>query len=631
MKPLTPRDPRWLGRNRMIAVIGRGGMGRVLLGRAPTGKLVAVKHIHQHLADDPGFRLRFRREVEAGRQLTGAYTAAVVDSDTGSESPWLATEYVAAPDLRAVVERCGPMHLGGLRLLATGLAAALVEIHRAGLVHRDLNPGNVLLTEDGPRVIDFGIVRALESDDPQLTATGGAIGSPAYMAPEQAEGAAATPAADLFSAGAILTLAASGTSPFPGNSTPQVLYHVMHSPPDTQGVPPSLRELVNACLARDPARRPTAQQLLDAAAHLPAEPVWPEPVRATIAAHRADSDWWAQTAEREASYRDELERLRIRRRDRIRWLAVATVAVLALSTFAVGVGHWARSPGHAVPMADPSLTVTPAELRELDGCALMDRALRDTFGTRSSDLETFGTNGCETDYTDKDKGKKNFTLFAALPSKEVLAHMIPTGRTVAWAPILESNRPPDHLCERGMILPNSEQDGLEMWVQGTGSDDELCAAAEASLTAVVEQLARYAPRKHLPQNSILRVDPCLLLDPTLSRTLAGDPARRTDTVDQCLVEGSDFSFLVRFSEELRPDISVSGEEIKTRSIGSATAYVNQSETHTEYCNLKYIARLTTGNQAEVVELNLNRWTGTSDSCDKAAQLLADVLSRLPKS
>ncbi|MFE3192967.1 serine/threonine-protein kinase [Nocardia sp. NPDC059240] len=633
MKPLTPRDPRWLGRNRMIAVIGRGGMGRVLLGRTPSGKLVAVKLVHPHLAEDPDFRERFRREVAAGRQLTGAYTAAVVDSDADAESPWLATEYFPAPDLRTVLAECGPLHLGGLKLLATGLAAALLEIHRAGLVHRDLAPGNVLLTEEGPRIIDFGIARALDGDG-ELTVTGTAVGSPAFMAPEQAEGAPATAAADLFSVGAILTLAATGETPFPGTSTPQILYHVMHSQPETGGVPPSLREVVNACLARDPAQRPTARQLLEAAGAIAAEPVWPESVRTTIGAHRADSDWWVSSAEREADYRDQLERIRIRRRDRLRRLAAGVAAVVFVAATALAAGSWAQQPGHPQPIADPVVTATSAELRQLDGCALMVKALGDRFGTQSRDAESHGQPDCEIYYT-KDNHRRRFNLLVGISAKEELETKVPTGRTVAWAPILAQQRLvfPD-ICDSGVIIPNSEQDGLLMTAQTTDGDDiagnDLCALSEQALVAVVQQLTRYVPQRQLPENSIRRLDPCAVLDPALSRSIAGDPARLTPSLDMCIVDGTDHSFLLRLDEESRPDLSFSNGA-DPRQIGTYTVYRTTTAENPAYCAVRWIARLTTGDHAEVAEISVNSWTAATDACDRAEQLAADILPRLAKS
>ncbi|MFI7668775.1 serine/threonine-protein kinase [Nocardia sp. NPDC049526] len=232
--------------------MGQGAMGRVLLGRSPDGRLVAVKMIHRHLAQNPEFRARFRMEVQSSQRVTGAYTAAVMDADPDAVAPWLASVFVAGPSLREAIDQSGPMPPGGLRLLTAGLASALMEIHRAGMVYRDLKPSNVLLTDDGPRVIDFGIARALEGDT-QLTNTGSLVGSPAFMSPEQAEGRPLTVASDVFSVGAMLLLAATGESPFLGASTPQTLYNVVHNRADTSRVPPVLRPVVDACLDRNPA------------------------------------------------------------------------------------------------------------------------------------------------------------------------------------------------------------------------------------------------------------------------------------------------------------------------------------------------------------------------------------------
>ena len=292
MKPLGSQDPQQLGRYRLLAVIGRGGMGQVLLGQGQDGRLVAVKQIHRQFTGNPEFRARFRREVLASQQVTGAYTAGVVDHDAESETPWLASEYIAGPGLQDMIGEFGRLNLNGLKLLATGLAMALLEIHRTGLVHRDLKPSNILLTNDGPRVIDFGIARALE-DDVNLTATGAVIGSPAYMSPEQAECRPLTPASDIFAVGAVLAMAATGASPFDAASTPQVLYNVLYSSPDTTRIPEPVRALVDACLAKDPSARPTPEQLLDAASRIDAEPVWPVRIRRRIADCQAEAGRWA--------------------------------------------------------------------------------------------------------------------------------------------------------------------------------------------------------------------------------------------------------------------------------------------------------------------------------------------------
>ncbi|MFD7685232.1 LamG-like jellyroll fold domain-containing protein [Streptomyces sp. NPDC059781] len=261
MSALEPDDPGSVGGYRLISRLGAGGMGRVFLGRSPGGRLVAVKVVHAELVRRPEFRDRFRREVEAARKVSGAFTAPVVDADPDAPLPWLVTSYIAGPSLeQAVVER-GPFEAGAVLALAAGLAEALVSIHAANLVHRDLKPSNVLLAEDGPRVIDFGIVRSVEADS--ITGTGLVAGSPGFMSPEQVNGDAITPASDVFCLGAVLAFAATGANPFGEGATPALLYRVVHNTPDIGAVTdPALHALIGDCLAKDPARRPAPREIL---------------------------------------------------------------------------------------------------------------------------------------------------------------------------------------------------------------------------------------------------------------------------------------------------------------------------------------------------------------------------------
>ncbi|MFD4370586.1 serine/threonine-protein kinase [Streptomyces sp. NPDC058486] len=290
MQAVGPGDPPYVGPFRTVAVLGQGGMGRVLLGAAGDGRLVAVKRVHADLADDAGFRARFRREVDASRRVSGAYTAPVVDADPDAAAPWLASLFLPGPTLSEALEAAGVLPEEAVRRLAAGLALALADVHRAGLVHRDLKPSNVLLTEDGVRVIDFGIARAADHAT-RITHTGALIGSPAFMAPEQIEGGHPGPAADVFALGATLVVACTGRPPFDGGSVPAVLHAVVHEEPDLASVPPGLRELVTACLAKDPALRPSPQEVTAWLGAVPAAArPWPEAVHARIAAQRAEVD-----------------------------------------------------------------------------------------------------------------------------------------------------------------------------------------------------------------------------------------------------------------------------------------------------------------------------------------------------
>jgi outer membrane protein assembly factor BamB len=294
MEGLTAADPQAVGEFRLRARLGAGGMGQVFLATSPGGRMVAVKVIHPELARDPEFVRRFRAEVEAARRVSGMYTAPVVAADVDDQPPWLATAFVPGPSLEGIVSRYGPLPVPALWRLAAGLADALRAIHATGLVHRDLKPANVLLASDGPRVIDFGISRAVT--DSRLTATGAIIGTPSFMSPEQVEGSAAGPPSDVFSLGSVLAFAASGSSPFSGGqgvSSASVLYRVVHATPELGTVPAEVRELVRACLAKDAAWRPdlgqVAARCAAAAEYLGMSPVafWPPEVARVIEAQQA--------------------------------------------------------------------------------------------------------------------------------------------------------------------------------------------------------------------------------------------------------------------------------------------------------------------------------------------------------
>lgn len=260
MQPLGVDEPTAVGPYRLLGRLGSGGMGRVYLGRSAGGRTVAVKIVHPHFALDEEFRARFRREVEAARRVGGAWTAPVLDADPDAAVPWVATAYAAGPSLTAAVTDDGPLPAPSVRVLGAGLAEALAAVHELGLVHRDVKPSNVLLTLDGPLLIDFGIARATDGTA-SLTSTGVSIGSPGYMAPEQILGKGVSGASDVFSLGAVLAYAANGASPFPGDSSAALLYKVVHEEPELGSLDGELRGLVAACLAKSPGERPTPAEV----------------------------------------------------------------------------------------------------------------------------------------------------------------------------------------------------------------------------------------------------------------------------------------------------------------------------------------------------------------------------------
>ncbi|GHI90750.1 MULTISPECIES: outer membrane protein assembly factor BamB family protein [Streptomyces] len=257
---LTQHDPRRIGPFEVLGRLGAGGMGLVYLARSASGRRVAIKTVRTELAEDQLFRVRFTREVEAARAVSGFYTAAVVDADPRAAVPWLATAYVPAPSLEEIVNECGPLPAQAVRWLAAGVAEALQSIHGAGLVHRDLKPSNVLVVEDGPRVIDFGIASGVSNT--RLTMTNVAVGTPAYMSPEQAKDSrSVTGASDVFSLGSMLVFAATGHPPFHGANPVETVFMLLREGPDLEGLPDELRPLIEACMQMEATGRPNPADL----------------------------------------------------------------------------------------------------------------------------------------------------------------------------------------------------------------------------------------------------------------------------------------------------------------------------------------------------------------------------------
>ncbi|WP_017606661.1 serine/threonine-protein kinase [Nocardiopsis alkaliphila] len=261
-KPLRAGDPRELDGYRVVSRLGRGGMGTVYLAEDQNGRSVAIKLIHPDLADDESFRRRFAREVDAARRVARFSTAGVIDARLDGEPLFIVSEYVAGPNLYEAVRTGGPMHGGTLEGLAMGVAAALTAIHGSGVIHRDLKPANVLLSTVGPKVIDFGIARALDDSGGGITRSSQLMGTPSYMAPELILGEQPTPAADIFAWGCLVTFAGTGNAPFNAATVPAVLHNISTAAPKLDGLDPSLLDLVEAALDKKPGNRPTSQQIL---------------------------------------------------------------------------------------------------------------------------------------------------------------------------------------------------------------------------------------------------------------------------------------------------------------------------------------------------------------------------------
>ncbi|WP_165959071.1 serine/threonine-protein kinase [Actinomadura sp. KC345] len=283
MDPLRPHDPERIGSYRLRSRLGAGGMGEVFLAASPGGREVVVKVIRPELAGTASARRRFAREIAAAQRVGGFHTAQVVDAAPHAEPPWMVTEYIPGPSLQRLVRDAGPLSPENVRALAAQLAEGLSAIHACGLVHRDLKPGNVIMAGDGARIIDFGVARM--EDASVLTESGGVVGTYAFMSPEQVNAGGVGPSSDVFSLGSVLAWAATGHSPFAAATIPAIVLRIVNAEPDLGGIPGDLRGVISACLAKDPAGRPTAPDVLgwlsgsDGAAFVPPPPAPSPPSR----------------------------------------------------------------------------------------------------------------------------------------------------------------------------------------------------------------------------------------------------------------------------------------------------------------------------------------------------------------
>src|SRR5271165_2238591 len=281
MDSLRPGDPRRVGHYVLIGRLGSGGMGEVFFGRSRAGRPVAVKLIYPVFANDVKFRLRFRLEVEAGRKVGGFHAAQVVDADPDAERPWMVTAFIAGPSLEQVLSEYQALPLDSVRVLGAGVAEALGAIHAAGLIHRDLKPSNILLAEDGPHVIDFGVARAIDASG--VTARSGTAG---FMAPEVLLGRPLTSACDVFALGMVLAYAV-GIRPFGVGLPEAIAYRVVHEEPDLSGLDPQVRDVVAACLAKEPSERPTPARILELLADPDPPSQWlPPPLQTMITTYK---------------------------------------------------------------------------------------------------------------------------------------------------------------------------------------------------------------------------------------------------------------------------------------------------------------------------------------------------------
>jgi transcriptional regulator with XRE-family HTH domain/tRNA A-37 threonylcarbamoyl transferase component Bud32 len=344
LAPLAQGDPSRIGSFRLLSRLGGGAMGEVFLAASHAGRPVAVKRVRAEYARDVVFRARFAKEVAAVRAVTGDHTPALIDADAEAERPWIATAFVLGPSLAQAVDVTGALPEPLVLALGGGIAEALAAIHAVGIVHRDLKPSNILLDRDGPKIIDFGISRAL--DGTALTATGMRVGTAGYTAPELAAHRQTRPAGDVFALGCVLAYAATGVTPFGEGADAQVLYRIVHEPPDPRALAcrdETLRALIGACLNKDPDARPTPQAVIEACRGTPAPGgSWlPAPLAAQAAAYGSEAA-------------RQLARAARRRATRRVQTGLAPLLILAILALVFAARAAAKSPGSDLPTLGPS-------------------------------------------------------------------------------------------------------------------------------------------------------------------------------------------------------------------------------------------------------------------------------------
>ncbi|MEV0274474.1 serine/threonine-protein kinase [Hamadaea sp. NPDC050747] len=354
---LSDRDPAEIGGYRLRARLGVGGMGEVYLSFAPGGRPLAIKVVRREYADDPAFRARFAQEIRAAQDVSGRFTAPVLEAGPDAPVPWLATAYVTGPTLLDAVRSHGPLPLSTVRSLVAAVATALQTIHACDVVHRDLSPGNVILTADGPKVIDFGIARATDVTQSVVSRT--PLGTPGFMAPEVALGQPALPASDVFALGGIAFFAATGRSAYGDGTFASQLLRVTRGEADLAGCPPELRDLVQRCLSVNPLDRPGTHEIVTACGGTPrpAEGWLPPTITMDIAARAAEL---AHIAAQPAPSAGTTVGLSRQRNGSWRWLIAGGVVVALAAALLVGVKLGSGSAAQQTSGTGTGVTATPS-------------------------------------------------------------------------------------------------------------------------------------------------------------------------------------------------------------------------------------------------------------------------------
>lgn len=600
----------------------------MLLGTGADGRLVAIKQVHAHLLGEKEYRSRFRREVSASTRVSGAFTAPVIDFDIDSSMPWLASVFVVGMPLDKVIQEYGPLPPQAVRMLAAGLASALQAIHRADLIHRDLKPANVLLAVDGPRVIDFGIATVTENPG-GLTEAGSVLGSPAYMSPEQALSEPLTRASDVFSLGSLLVMAATGANPFAASTLAYTLFSIVHTEPNLERVPPDLRELLGACLRKDPAARPTPAQILDYLGQPSGHGrPWPEPVHleidrlgAEFAALAADPEATVvlpggRSGGRAARYASVAEGSRPRSRlAKTLLILLAVLLVVAGSAGAAWV-RWGRTDSPQTA----AVTYSLPQMREVDACEWLRTALGKTIPAGlapdwPTDVSSWSMSpswvwGCQVD-----GGARRSLNFEPGTYIEGFG---PTSSNATGLPILgwqSTDR-----CDRALKPAGAEQKwGMIVSVQNPNQ----CALAEYLLTRL--SAVTDVPRLSDAGRSLTHVDPCALIDQAALNSLVGPlpSVPSENSAHSCVWEGS-----AQVDVNLRR-LTPKNPADPRIDLGDGRQLEAPKTVVASICTRRYTYR-DLGKQLEQVEIQVHGNDDTESHCAVAESIARMVIGRLPR-
>ena len=635
--PRGPGEPDTIGRYRVIGALDAEVGFRSLLAAGPDDSLVVVRQAEAELLDEPEFRIRLRHSAVAAMRVSGAANTTVIDVDADADKPWLASVFVPGVRLDRAVAEHGPLPVPAVRALAAALASALRTVHAAGLVHQRLRADSVLLARDSGRLGEIGITPVA---GPPTTGSVTALGTPDYLAPEQALGLAITPAADMFALGSVLAFAASGRAPFTAPSVPYILFNIAQREPDLSGVPEPLYELIAACLRKDPAARPTPGQMLEYLGGPPSAPApWPAPVLDDIGRQQdqvsallaalppvvapvapparplpevlAGFGQRALDTGRRVS-RSGLHRWRAATPEIRRALAGGLAALLLV---VVGLTYWATRPASEPP---PVTGLTLAQLRQTDACAWLGEAIGDAVPVAPAPL------AADTWKLDQSPSWGCFatsnrtSLSLELGTEDM--YLTPNQNVVDGVPIIDGSAA---ACTRAIASPGAEGPAGIVITLSPPSGVKGCDGIDYIAANIARSLSS-APRVEHQESSLALVEPCTLLDRDLVAAKIGrlPPAPTIADAHTCQWNGS-VQLSVKLVSKSR---YTSGTELVTISVDGFRLYVDQPTSTKALCTRAY---LIPQSETETVEVSVHGAEGMrEDYCAIAGEILRSAAEKL---